>query len=192
MKLTKFASLMIIGLALAVAATGCKSTQNVKPITPLDPTKGAGEPGKNTYEQFPPVTNEGQPTQVSQPDPSLTAGKTPDEQIFKAQTVHFAYDSHAIRSSEKPKIAVVADHLKANPADYLEVRGHCDERGTDQYNYSLGERRALALREELISQGVDGTHVMTVSFGRSRKVDEGHSEAAHAKNRRGVFILLTK
>ena len=84
----------------------------------------------------------------------------------------------------------VADYLKGAPGDALLVEGHCDERGTEEYNRALGERRALALREALISGGADGQKIVTRSYGKDRKVDTGNSDAAHAKNRRGEFILL--
>jgi len=79
--------------------------------------------------------------------------------------------------------------LKANSLDAVEIDGHADERGTEGYNRSLGERRALALREELIRLGIDGSRVDTTSFGKDRPVDPGHTEASHKKNRRGEFLL---
>jgi peptidoglycan-associated lipoprotein len=114
-------------------------------------------------------------------DPALLAG----------DTVHFEYDRSEVRSEEKPKVAAVADYLKSNPANAVKIEGHCDERGTEEYNRALGERRALALREELVSLGVDPARIDTISFGKDRPVDPGHNEAAWAKNRRGVFIVLT-
>jgi peptidoglycan-associated lipoprotein len=73
----------------------------------------------------------------------------------------------------------------------VEVDGHCDERGTEEYNRALGERRALALREELISLGVDPNRIDTVSYGKDRPAETGHDEAAWRKNRRGEFLLET-
>ena len=70
------------------------------------------------------------------------------------------------------------------------VEGHCDERGTEEYNRSLGERRALALRELLVAAGVSADRVHTLSFGKDKPVETGHNEAAWSKNRRGEFILV--
>jgi peptidoglycan-associated lipoprotein len=112
-----------------------------------------------------------------------------DRQVFKAYTVHFEYDSSAVKPGEKSKVKAVADYLKANTADAVEIEGHCDERGTEEYNRSLGDRRALALREALAAQGVDPMRVDTISYGKDRPVDTGKSEAAHRKNRRGEFVL---
>src|SRR5437899_12093675 len=92
---------------------------------------------------------------------------------------------------EKPKVAKVAEYLKTRASDAVRVDGHCDERGTEEYNRSLGERRALALREELVRLGIDPTRVDTISYGEDRPADPGHDESAWRKNRRGEFILLT-
>ena len=89
-------------------------------------------------------------------------------------------------------MAAVADYLKANSAKAVRVEGNCDERGTEEYNRSLGERRALAVREELIRLGIDPTRVDTISYGKDRPADPGHDEAAWSKNRRDDFIVLTK
>jgi peptidoglycan-associated lipoprotein len=81
--------------------------------------------------------------------------------------------------------------MKSNPSNALRIEGNCDERGTDEYNRSLGDRRALAAREELIALGVDGGKILTKTLGKDNPADTGHTEAAHAKNRRDEFIVLT-
>ena len=73
----------------------------------------------------------------------------------------------------------------------MKIEGHCDERGTEEYNRALGERRALALREELARLGIDPGRVDTISYGKDRPVDTGRDESAHRKNRRGEFVVLT-
>jgi peptidoglycan-associated lipoprotein len=84
----------------------------------------------------------------------------------------------------------VANYLKSNGGQAVLVEGHCDERGTPEYNRALGERRALSVRESLISLGVPGEGIHTVSFGEDRPADPGHNDAAWAKNRRAEFVLL--
>jgi len=128
---------------------------------------------------------------IASADPAQWANATRNAEIFKMDTAYFDFDSSVVKSSEKSKVAAVADYLKAHPADGLSVEGHCDERGTEEYNRSLGERRALALREELVGAGVSASHVLTESFGKDRPADPGHDESAWSKNRRGEFILLT-
>ena len=103
--------------------------------------------------------------------------------------VLFDYDSFQIRDSELPKIRAAADYMKANPAVRLVVEGHCDERGSREYNMALGEHRALAVRAQLIGLGIDGSRIQTRSFGEEQPADPGHTQEAWRVNRRGVFAL---
>jgi len=113
-----------------------------------------------------------------------------DRAAFAADTVHFAFDSSAIRGAEHVHIAAVSAALAGDANAKLLIEGHCDERGTEEYNRALGDRRALALREELAKMGVDPQRIRTISYGEDKPVDPGHDESAYAKNRRGEFILL--
>ena len=192
MKLIKLGNLLVIGLTLSLAAIGCKHRpQNVTPL-PGQRAGTVGDAGQGNLIGNGPGTGGEGASATPQGNPGEWANAARDEQKFQADTVHFDYDSSVVKSSEQSKVADVADYLKGNPANGLEIQGHCDERGTDEYNRALGERRALALREELIGLGVGGERIMTISFGRSRPIDTGHTEAAHARNRRGMFVLLTK
>src|SRR5439155_8572211 len=114
-----------------------------------------------------------------------------NSELFKAYTVHFEYDSSAIKPAERKKLEAVAEQLKSNSSAAVKVEGHCDKRGTEEYNRSLGERRALALREELIHLGIEPTRIDTISYGEDKPVAQGHDEAAWRQNRRGEFIELT-
>ena len=82
--------------------------------------------------------------------------------------MHFAFDSAAVRKSEKANIQAVADALSKDSSAKLLIEGHCDERGTEEYNRSLGERRALALREALAKLGVDPSRIRTISYGKDQ------------------------
>ena len=106
-------------------------------------------------------------------------------------TVYFDFDRATIKPGETSKIDEVVSYLKANRTHAVQIEGHCDERGTEQYNLSLGERRALAVREYLVTAGIQPDRVFTISYGESRPAVPGHNEAAWSKNRRGVFVLLT-
>ena len=114
---------------------------------------------------------------------------TPDPGALAAYTVHFKFDSAVVEDSEQANLASVAQALGDANLRLL-IQGHCDERGTEEYNRALGERRALALREALAKVNIDPMRVKTISFGKDQPADPGHDEAAWAKNRRGVFILL--
>jgi len=118
-------------------------------------------------------------------------GRQQDREKYRAQTVYFDFDRANVKSSEAHKVQDVANRFKAeDQATDLLIEGHCDERGTEGYNQALGERRALAIREMLVSLGVPADRIHTVSFGKDRPADPGHNDAAHSKNRRGEFILV--
>ncbi|HEU5122515.1 MAG TPA: OmpA family protein [Verrucomicrobiae bacterium] len=197
MKLTKCASLLAIGLVLSLAATGCKSKKN--DVTPLRP--GGEVPtisGRGDLDQagrFGMTDNNGGVGSNALPGGGDAATFDPDQMdqdrsAFALQTVYFGYDSSSISSSEQSKIEVIASALQADPSAKLLIEGNCDERGTEEYNRSLGERRALAAREALAALGIDPARVATRSYGEDRPADEGHDQAAWSRNRRDEFVLL--
>jgi peptidoglycan-associated lipoprotein len=112
------------------------------------------------------------------------------EQPFSTETVYFEFDKSNVKPSEIPKLQHVANGMKNYKGKAIRVEGHCDERGTEEYNRALGERRALSIREHLVRLGVDANIIDTISYGEDRPKDPGHNEAAFAKNRRGEFVLL--
>ena len=105
------------------------------------------------------------------------------------QPIYFDFDSQAVRSSETGKIQQIADFMKNGSAQII-IAGFTDERGTAEYNRGLGDRRAGAVRERLIAEGVNGGRIQTVSFGLEMPADSGHSEAAWAKNRRAEIGVI--
>ena len=113
-----------------------------------------------------------------------------DTAHFQANTVYFDLDRSSVKAGEGRKLEEIATYLKGSVKDRLEIEGHCDERGTEEYNRALGERRALALREYLINSGVAADRIATKSWGEDRPAVQGGGDAAWAKNRRGEFILL--
>ena len=111
---------------------------------------------------------------------------------FKGQTIYFEFDKSTIKPSEVGKLEEVARKMKTQfQGKALRIEGHCDERGTEEYNRSLGDRRALSIREKLVALGLNPEMVPTVSFGEDKPADLGHAEAAWSKNRRGELILLS-
>jgi peptidoglycan-associated lipoprotein len=202
MKHLIFTNLLVLGLVLALGGTGCKHPQ--KPVTPIqgqNPTirgdraappidlnanRIAGDSPTSTSPQIP-ANPDGSIRQGSLED---FEGRAMDREAFKAYTVYFDFDKSTIKGSEVSKIESVADYLKKNPKDYVLIEGHCDERGTEEYNRALGERRALAAREKLAAYGVGAERIRTISYGEDRPAGPGHDEAAWSKNRRGEFIRL--
>jgi peptidoglycan-associated lipoprotein len=125
--------------------------------------------------------------------PPAMEGGVPDRETLAANTIYFDFDRSAIRPSEQSKLDAVATYLKNTPNVQLVVEGHCDERGTEEYNRSLGERRAIAAREYLLQKhGLSSELVTTVSFGEDKPASNEKTEEAYARNRRGEFVLLRR
>jgi peptidoglycan-associated lipoprotein len=104
----------------------------------------------------------------------------------------FGYDGSTLDDAAQAALTASATWLRAHPNYNLLVEGHCDERGTEQYNLALGDRRANIVKEYLMTLGIDGSRIRTVSYGEERPFDEGHDESAYAKNRRGHLVLVTR
>ena len=103
-------------------------------------------------------------------------------------TVYFDFDSSELRQDAQVTLTDQLESLNIDEAPIV-IQGHADERGTQEYNYKLGERRANEVREYLVMKGIERDRITTVSFGEDEPVDEGHDETAWAKNRRAVVIL---
>jgi peptidoglycan-associated lipoprotein len=190
MKTIKMIYPLAFALALVLAAAGCAHKPG--PITPLQ--RGPQPPpidiNAGTLPSGPIITDTNPTTGIPAANPDLEHGMIPDRETLANYTVHFKYDSAAVQKTEKANLQAVADALSKDASLKLQIEGHCDERGTEEYNRSLGERRALALREALAKIGVDPSRVRTISYGKDKPADTGHDEAAWSKNRRGEFVLL--
>lgn len=140
------------------------------------------------------------------PQPKVTPGEigssVPSLDNFRSATgsesaifknVYFNTDDHILRGKEYTAIIDrIAAYLKSHENVYLFVSGHCDERGPEAYNLSLGARRANYIRSLLVQKGVDPERIHTVSYGKERPVDLGHNQEAWSKNRRGEFRIYQK
>ena len=174
------AQIILAGFIAVFGLTGCHHGNGTGGVNG-NGTGPNGEPG------VPPIdtTNGGGPSDR----PIVGDGGLNAHGQFAA--VLFDFDSARVRPSEESKLQTVAAYLKSNPGK-LVVEGHCDERGTAEYNRALGERRALAAREELVKLGADGGRITTISYGSERPVDTGHDESAWSKNRRDEFVIVNQ
>jgi peptidoglycan-associated lipoprotein len=197
MKMNKWILPLAIALVATVAATGCKKgPTKITGLPGQRPGQVGGDPrGPETVPSMPPVTTE-DPNSIKAIDNHFATTDfdlskyDQDRAALAAYTVHFAFDSSVVKSSDESNVSAVAAALTGDASAKLLIEGHCDERGTEEYNRALGERRALALREALAKANVDPARVRTISFGKDKPAVEGHDEAAYGKNRRGEFILL--
>jgi peptidoglycan-associated lipoprotein len=193
MKALKYSGVLALSFVLALGATGCKHKEPKVIKFPNSGLNGSenGLNNGNTLQDNGTLGGVG----ANQMGGGETANFNPDDMAqdrsaFAADTVYFDYDSSSIKGSEQSKLTAVASALKADPSAKLLVEGNCDERGTEEYNRSLGERRALAAREALANEGVGSDRVATRSYGEDRPADPGHGAEAWAKNRRDEFVLL--
>jgi peptidoglycan-associated lipoprotein len=103
--------------------------------------------------------------------------------------IHFNYDQYQLTALSQSILGGHAAWLKSHPGVRLRIEGHCDERGTVEYNLALGDRRASSARDYLVQLGIDPARLTTSSFGKERPVDPGHDEEAWARNRRAHFVV---
>jgi len=188
-------AVLVLSVA-ALVAVGCAKKQTVK-------SEGAqGAPGAEAAAAPSPGAVSEAPVKEAPPAP---AGAAPAEQLASATAaagvavteekpsqfddVRFDFDKSVVKEDGRKTCQVVADYLKKNPKAKLLIEGHCDERGTSEYNMALGERRAAAVMTYLVSLGVSKGALSTVSFGKEKPLDPGHDEGAWAKNRRAHFVL---
>jgi len=108
------------------------------------------------------------------------------------QDVHFAYDSFELPSEARDTLRVNSDWLRSNPQAKVEVEGHCDDRGTSEYNLALGAKRAKAARDYLVSLGVSPERLSTISYGEEVPLCHESTESCWAQNRRAHFLVLNR
>lgn len=175
-------SILLILISL-VAVAGCK-----KPVVTPEET----EPVAQTTPPPPPATKEVRdipPADPKPPEPTRSELVDQWNRDGVLATIYFAYDSAELSETARRTLSSNADWLKSH-ADYnIVVEGHCDERGTIEYNLALGERRASSVRDYLGTLGVARARVRVITYGEERPVDRGHNEAAWSKNRRGEFVI---
>jgi peptidoglycan-associated lipoprotein len=128
------------------------------------------------------------------PPPAMTergivAGSEEDFVKNVGDRIRFDFDKSSVKPEYKDLLVKWSDFLKKYPADALTIEGYCDDRGTEEYNLALGDRRANAVKEFLVGQGVAATRLKTISYGKDRPEVAGDNEAAWAANRRAVGVI---
>jgi peptidoglycan-associated lipoprotein len=116
--------------------------------------------------------------------------RTASVRTLLATMVHFDYDKAIIRGGDAAVLDQKVAILQANPGLRIRISGHCDERGSEEYNLALGNRRATAAKQYLVSHGIDPSRIETVSYGEERPIAQGHDEESWAQNRRDEFEIL--
>jgi peptidoglycan-associated lipoprotein len=148
---------------------------------------------KKQVEEVKPAVTEPAPTPTPEPKPepkSEPVIKKVSESDFQA--VYFDFDKYNLIDAAKQALDMNAQLLKDNPSVMVRIEGNCDERGTVEYNLSLGEKRAASAKKYLIDLGIDASRLQTISYGKERPIDMGHNEASWAKNRRDDFKIISQ
>ena len=150
---------------------------------PKDAGDAAGASGASS-------TSSTSDTSASASESASSAAVTPAEELASiGDRVFFDYDSSALSAEAKATLSAQAAFLAGNPSVTITVEGHCDERGTREYNLALGERRATAARDYLVAQGVNAARIKTISYGKERPSFIGSNPYAYSKNRRAVSVI---
>jgi peptidoglycan-associated lipoprotein len=189
MTTTRYPVLVLaIAAVLAVGTVGCSNKAKTKTTPETAPAQ---------VEAPKPPPAEPAPAPVAEPFPPQPVDKTPVVELSidelnrqgVLRTVYYAYNSNDIDDAARTTLQANAAWLKAHAQYDIEIGGHCDERGSIGYNVALGDRRATAAKDYIVSLGVDGSKLIAISYGEEKPVDPGHDEAAWAKNRRAEFTI---
>jgi len=192
MKAARSIALLVVCTALLTTVACGKKTPPVARPTPPPP------PPAETAPPRPPAPPEPAPEPVSvPPDPvrdDAISSASLDElnKNSPLKPVYFELDSSDLSAANQKTLDEDAALIKRYSSWTVTIEGHCDERGSAEYNLALGERRAMAARTYLISLGIAATRLRTVSYGKEFPFDPGHDEAAFAKNRRAHFVITSK
>ncbi len=191
--------LFVVGLGVAVVAAGCgkKTPEQIAPQANADSAAAAeraradsaaaaqADADRRAREEAERVASQ------RASDSAAAAGRAAEE-IRNAVTamIHFDYDKSNVRSEDAGILDQKVGILQANPELRIRVGGHCDERGSDEYNLALGNRRAQAAKQYLVSHGIDASRIETQSWGEEKPAVDGHDESAWSQNRRDEFEII--
>lgn len=184
---TKYAARLALILALGASLAACSSRPKPAPEITTPPN--------NPTPTQQPVSPRPLPPSQPQPLPPINQSAIPGSErdfiINVGDRVFFDFDQYAIRADARPVLDAQAQWLNRYPAVRVRIEGNADERGTREYNFALGARRANAVRDYLVGRGVAAARIETVSYGKERPIDPGSNEAAWARNRNGHTAITS-
>lgn len=185
MKKSYVGLLVVLVIFLAFVVTGCAKKAEPANVEEVKPPLAAPAPTPSPA----PGSSEGAvAVQAQAPIPNI------DDAIKALQenNVYFDFDNYDLRPEAQETLNQDATFLKANPSITIQISGNCDERGTVEYNLALGERRAKAAQDYLVSLGITNERISVISYGKEKPIDPGHDEEAWAKNRNDQFVIMNK
>lgn len=164
---------LLVSLSIALAITACSSKEK-KEDTSATPAEAASEDSVTSKEMsFDPTGSD--------------SGK-----IDGLKSINFDYDKATLTSESRRILGSNADWIKSHAKTSLQIEGHCDDRGSIEYNLSLGERRAKAVKDYMVKLGIEGQRMTIISYGKEKPLVQGDSEQAYARNRRANFVPLAQ
>jgi peptidoglycan-associated lipoprotein len=191
-----FASLLVLGLVVVGCAKRPATTQATAPAptgaaATTPGTSAVAQPSTGGTPSSTAAPSSSAPAQPAAVTPPATARPAPSEftSVADLKDIHFDFDKYDIRPGDAKTLDGNAGWLKSNPNHLLLIEGHCDERGTNEYNLALGERRAKSTMNYLVSQGVQASRITIISYGEERPLCTEHTEECWAKNRRAHFLV---
>jgi peptidoglycan-associated lipoprotein len=167
-------SVTLVALILTFLFVGCAKEEPPPPTVEARPPAAPPPPPPP-----PPVT----------PPPAGPSISQQEFQAFQNQDIYFDFDKYDLRTDARTILDRKASFLNQNSSVRVQIEGHCDERGTVEYNLALGERRANAAKQYLTTAGISAGRLSTISYGEERPLDPGQNEAAWARNRRDHFVI---
>ena len=178
-------AILVIGTALVVGCAKRPATTAASAPAPTGTAATTGATGGGTSTPMTP------PATTAPATPAPTARPSPKEFVAVAdlKPIYFDFDKYDIRPGDAKVLDANAQWLKSHGDQLVLIEGHCDERGTNEYNLALGERRAKSTMNYLVSQGVQASRVTIISYGEERPVCTQHNEECWSKNRRGQFLV---
>lgn len=176
---------LVLSCAMLVAA-GCAKQQVVKKDESLAPAAPAAKPVQKSE----PVKAQSVKQSVVKESPvQETKPATQDQLKAALDKVYFDFDSFKLHDTARQTLQKNAEFMKKNAGAKVRIEGNCDERGSDEYNLALGEKRAKSAMQYLVSLGIPAERLSVISYGKEKPADPGHNEAAWAKNRRDEFVV---
>jgi peptidoglycan-associated lipoprotein len=181
---------VFVAVLLVIAVAVLPGCQKKKPAEPTPaPETTTSEPAQPPKPVEKKEVTESFPTQPVTQAPITEPSVDELNRQKVLRTVYFDYDKSDLTDATRQTLQSNAEWLKQNPKRKIVIEGHCDERGTIEYNLALGQRRAAAVRGYLESLGIDSARLRVVSYGKERPLDPGHTEDAWSRNRRAEFLI---
>jgi peptidoglycan-associated lipoprotein len=186
--------LFVALLCSALFVGGCAKKELVKGEGEV-PAASATQPAEAPGQGKQPVKEEAVQAQTVQEAPTTVKEETTtsaSQAIESLENIYFDFDSYVLTPNAREVLTKNAEAMKKISSISIQVAGHCDERGSDEYNLALGEKRAKSAMNYMVTLGVPASRLSIISYGKEKPADPGHDEAAWAKNRRDEFIIIIK